>query len=333
MIAPTLGSLAVPVLNAPMAGAAGGALAGAVSAAGGFGMLGIGSRVTREWLAEQAGLAGASARPWGAGMMAWVLDAGLDPVRMVLEQGPSLLCVGFGEPGPAVALAREAGVATAMQVGTVDELTRALEDDIDVVVCRGAEGGGHGRNEVATLPLLQLVLDRTDKPVIAAGGIGTPRGVAAVLAAGAVAAWVGTRFTASAESLFADPLKQRVLAAGLGDTVYTRAFDIAQGLPWPEQFGGRALRNDFTERWVDDVDGLRDAVESDPTLTERMLDARRAGDTSIAPVYAGESAGLVSRLETAAEIMADLAGYREHLENALSRVAGTNERDPRGQFN
>ncbi|MBX3094291.1 MAG: nitronate monooxygenase [Cryobacterium sp.] len=304
-----------------MAGAAGGALAGAVCANGGFGMLGIGAEVSREWLAEQVPLAAVSGRPWGAGMMAWVLESGLDPVRMVLEHRPKLLCVSFGDPGPAVALAREAGVLSAMQIGAPDELARALEDDIDVIVCRGGEGGGHGRNEVATLPLLQFVLDRTDKPVIAAGGIGTARGVAAVLAAGAVAAWVGTRFAASTESLFADPLKRRMLAASLGDTVYTRAFDIAQRVPWPEQYGGRALRNEFTDRWADDVGGLRSALASDDDLTVRMLEARRAGDTTTAPVYAGQAVGLVSELESVADIMAELARFREHLAVARDRSA------------
>lgn len=307
-----------------MAGAAGGALAGAVSAAGGFGMLGIGSAVSHEWLAEHAPRAAGSGRPWGAGMMAWVLDAGLDPVRMVLDHGPHLLCVSFGDPGPAAALARAAGVATAMQIGAPDELPRALEDDIDIVVVRGAEGGGHGRNEVATLPLLQLVLDATDKPVVAAGGIGTARGVAAVLAAGAAAAWVGTRFAASAESTFADALKRRVVAASASDTVYTRAFDVAQRIPWPEQYGGRALRNEFSERWAADVDGLRDAVDADDALTTEILEARRTGDTRIAPVYAGQAAGLVTELETVAEIMADLDRYRDHLSAAAARHAEKN---------
>lgn len=312
-----------------MAGAAGGALAGAVSAAGGFGMLGIGSAVTREWLEEQVPLAAASGRPWGAGMMAWALDAGLDPVRLVLDHGPALVCVSFGDPGPAAELARSAGVATAMQIGAPDELGRALDDDIDVVVVRGSEGGGHGRDSVATLPLLQLVLERTDKPVVAAGGIGTARGVAAVLAAGAVAAWVGTRFVASVESMFADSLKERVVAASASDTVYTRAFDVAQRIPWPEQYGGRALRNEFSDRWAGDVDALREAVEADDSLNERILDARRTGDTSVAPVYAGEAAGLVPGLETVAEIMADLSRYNEHLVDALSRVRGSGgTRDP-----
>lgn len=169
---------------------------------------------------------------------------------------------------------------------------------------------------MATLPLLQLVLDRTDKPVIAAGGIGTSRGVAAVIAAGAAAAWVGTRFAASAESLSADTLKQRIAAAVVDDTVYTRAFDVAQRIPWPRQFGGRALRNEFSERWADDLGALGAAVGGSDELTEAMMAARASGDTALAPVYAGQSAGLTDRVETAAEIVADLARFRMHLRAA-----------------
>ncbi|WP_193510029.1 nitronate monooxygenase family protein [Cryobacterium sp. BB736] len=311
-----LRDLAQPILNAPMAGAAGGRLAGAVSAAGGFGMIGIAGAITEEWLAREVPLAAASGRPWGAGMMAWVLDGGLDPVRMVLDHKPDLLCISFGDPGPAAQLARDAGVTTAMQVGNAEDVDRAIEADIDLIVCRGSEGGGHGRGEVATLPLLQLVLDRTDKPVIAAGGIATARGVAAVLAAGAAAAWVGTRFAACTESLSADSLKQAIASAAVDDTVYTRAFDVAQRIPWPSEFGGRAIRNPFTEEWADRIDELQQRVDSEDELTDRMNAARASGDVTVAPVYAGQSAGLTPRVESAADVIADLARFREHLNAA-----------------
>ena len=311
-----LSDLTQPILNAPMAGAAGGRLANAVSAAGGLGMIGIGTTVTEEWLAREVPLAAASGRPWGAGMMAWVLDAGLDPVRMVLDHKPDLLCISFGDPGPAAELAKAAGITTAMQVGNAADVERAIEADIDVIVCRGSEGGGHGRGEVATLPLLQLVLDRTDKPVVAAGGIATARGVAAVLAAGAAAAWIGTRFAACIESLSADSLKQTIAASSVDDTVYTRAFDVAQRIPWPSDFGGRAIRNRFTDEWAEHVDELQQRVDSENDLTDRMNAARASGDVAVAPVYAGQSAGLTPRVESASDVMADLARFREHLNAA-----------------
>lgn len=310
---------AEPIFNASMAGAAGGALAAAVSAAGGFGMLGIAGNATKDWIAAEASLAAATGRGWGAGLMAWVLEANLEPLRHVLAHGPAFVCVSFGEPGPAAALAHESGAWVGMQVGNAADLARALEEDIDVVICRGNEGGGHGRNEGSTLPLLQLALERTDKPVIAAGGLATAAGVAAVLGAGASAAWIGTRFAAATESTSHRNSKEAIGAAGIDDTVYTRAFDIAQRIGWPAEYGGRALRNDFSDTWAENLRSLALAVATDNTLTEAIDKARAGGDTSMAPVYAGQSAGLSSAGQSAAEIIADLARFRSLLQRAARR--------------
>lgn len=276
-------------------------------------MIGIGSGAAPEWIAQQAGLARASARPWGAGLMAWALKDSLDPLEHVLAEQPALVCVSFGDPGPAAALIRGSGSLCAMQVGNAADLDRALEDDIDIVVCRGGEGGGHGRNDVATLPLLQQALAATGKPVIAAGGIADARGVAAVLAAGAQSAWVGTRFAASTESLSHQHLKDAIADAGLDDTVFTRAFDIAQGIPWPAEYGGRALRNAFSDRWAADPEGLSAAVAADAAVSESVNAARREADVSTAPVYAGQSAARSTGHESAADIVAELSGFRDHL--------------------
>ncbi|WP_372699659.1 NAD(P)H-dependent flavin oxidoreductase [Arthrobacter sp. JSM 101049] len=311
--------LTEPVINAPMAGAAGGSLAAAVSASGGLGMLGIGSSASPDWISEQSGLARAPGRAWGAGLMAWVLEESLEPLRLLLRERPDLVSVSFGDPGPAAELIRDAGALCAMQVGNAADLERALQPDIDVIICRGGEGGGHGRNDVATLPLLQLALAATGKPVVAAGGISGPTGVAAALAAGAQAAWVGTRFAASDESLSHDHVKRAIAEAGLDDTVFTRAFDIAQGIPWPAEFGGRALRNAFSDQWASDEDRLSAAVAGDASITATVDAARRNGDVSTAPVYAGQSAAGSASHESAADIIADLAGFRGHLRAAVDR--------------
>lgn len=311
--------LTEPIVNAPMAGAAGGALAAAVGTAGGLGMIGIGSGVAPEWISQQADLARAPGRPWGAGLMAWVLEESLDPLKHLLAERPALVCVSFGDPGPAAAIIGESEALCAMQVGNEADLQRALEPDVDVIVCRGGEGGGHGRNDVATLPLLQQTLASTGKPVIAAGGIADSRGVAAVLAAGAQAAWVGTRFAASTESLSHDRVKRAIAGAGLDDTVFTRAFDIAQRIPWPQEFGGRALRNTFSEQWGSQEEALTTAVAADSAITDAINAARREADVSTAPVYAGQSAARSGGNESAAEIVADLAGFRAHLLAAAQR--------------
>ena len=116
------------------------------------------------------------------------------------------------------------------QVADVDAARRAVDAGVDVLVARGAEGGGHGEPRIGTLPLLTGVLDAVAVPVLAAGGIASARGLAAVLAAGASGAWLGTVFTVCPEALTAPSAREQLLAAGSDATVTTREFDIAQPL-------------------------------------------------------------------------------------------------------
>src|SRR5699024_4872259 len=156
------------------------------------------------------------------------------------------------------------------------------------VVARGAEAGGHGENAMATLPLLQQVLDSVSVPVLAAGGIATARGLAAVLAAGAGGAWGGTAFGGCVESTSSPAARAEMQASdGLG-TVYGRLCDIAQRLDWPERFGGRALANEFTDRWTGRQDDLVAQVAAGPEITDAMAAARASGDVRTAPVYCGQ---------------------------------------------
>ncbi|KSU65178.1 NAD(P)H-dependent flavin oxidoreductase [Arthrobacter sp. NIO-1057] len=305
-----------PIFNAPMAGAAGGALAAAVSQAGGVGMIGVSGSPKTEWIKEQVGHVADLETSWGVGFMAWSLEADLSPLESFLEFSPSLVSLSFGDVTRSAALAHEAGVLTAMQIGNAAELERAMEDDIDIIIARGGEGGGHGRNESATLPLLQLATAQHTKPVVAAGGIGTAHGVAAALTAGAQAAWVGTRFLSASESLGHENFKSAVRQAGMDDTTYTRAFDIAQQLAWPAEFGGRALRNEFSETH-DDLTSW----EATPELRDEMLQARAEARANMAPVYAGQAVQFVQAPQTAAEVVTELAGFRQILRDTASRFA------------
>lgn len=307
----------LPIFNAPMAGAAGGKLAAAVSRAGGVGMIGVPSAPKPEWIEDQLSHVRDLPSAWGVGFMGWALEGKLAVLEDFLRHRPSVVCVSFGDPTAAVGLAREAGALTAMQIGNAADLQRALSDDIDLVVCRGAEGGGHGRNEAGTLALLQLAVRTTDKPVIAAGGIGSAHGVAAALAGGAQAAWVGTRFVTATEASGNRRFKDAVNAAGLDDTVYTRAFDIAEQLPWAPEFGGRALSNEFSGRWAGDIHGLQSVANDE--LRDLMKQARSEADPSMAPVYAGQAAAFTDRVQPAAQIMAELAGFQQILEDAARR--------------
>ena len=312
-----LDDLRYPILNASMAGAAGGRLAGAVSRAGGLGTIGFGPAATADSVATECARVGGVG--FGAGLMVWAMRDNPDVLSALLAEHPVVLSLSFGDPAGLVVTSQEAGVSVCSQVGTLAEAERALDAGVDFLVARGSEGGGHGRGEVATLPLLQQLLEFSPVPVLAAGGVATARGVAAVLAAGAVGAWVGTPFIACEESDAGDAVKRAVVEADSADTVYTRAFDIAQRTPWPVEYGGRALANQFTDSWADRLPDLQATVDADDALTTSMNEARRMNDLSIAPVYAGQSVGLVPRTRTAAEVIADLAGYAEFLQAASAR--------------
>ncbi|GAB11670.1 putative oxidoreductase [Gordonia araii NBRC 100433] len=309
-----LDALRVPVVGAPMAGAAGGRLASAISAGGGLGLVGVGNTATVEQVRSECEIAARSGERFGAGLMCWSLPQNPALLDVVLEFEPVLLSLSFGDPRPYLPKVRETGAAVVAQVGTRTEALDALDAGVDGLVVRGSEGGGHGRGVVSTLPLLQQILDLTDRPVLVGGGVATARGLAAVLAAGAAAGWVGTPFAACEESLFRPELKEAVIEADTDQTVYTRAFDIAQRFDWPTIYGGRALANAFTDEWAERTDALETAVTED--FTARMKQARVDADVSLAPVYAGESAGLVDRPRTAAEVLAAFEPFREHLRSA-----------------
>ncbi len=296
--------LSVPVVGAPMAGPGEGRLAAAVSGAGGLGMVGVNASRPPAWVVEQARVAAAAGAPYGIGLMAWALERDAAQLDAALEVRPALVSVSFGRFEPYVERLRDAGIRVAVQAGNVAEAVRAEAAGVDLLVARGAEGGGHGRNEVGTLPLLQAVLDRVQVPVVAAGGIGSARGLAAVLAAGAVGAWVGTALLTTHEAGTSPAARARLLAADDTSTAYGRVFDVAQRLGWPEEYGGRALRNAYFDRWADRLDELA----TDDAAAAELAEAQRVQDHRTAYVYAGQGAGLLTAERSVAEVLADLAG-------------------------
>lgn len=298
--------LQVPVVSAPMAGVSGGALAGAVSAAGGLGLIGwVGQDVDQ--LKRELATAAEPGRAFGIGFLAWTLRPGDEQlIDAALEAGASMVCISYGDYEQYVDRITAAGAVAATQVGTLDDVRRATDAGVDLIVARGGEGGGHGRDAVATLPLLQAVLDATDLPVVAAGGIATARGLAAVLAAGAAGGWVGTAFLATDESAYSDGHKDAVIGAELDSSVYTTVFDIGRGSPWPEEFGGRALRNTYSDTWLHHDDELR----ANPVRSDEPV------------VWAGQVAGLVASRRPAADVVRDLAGAERLLAEVCSRTTG-----------
>jgi nitronate monooxygenase len=302
-------AVAAPIIGAPMAGVAGGELAAAVSAGGGLGMIGVGSTATSDSIRAEAAKARAAGRPFGIGLMAWALADRPDQFDAAVDAGPALVSVSFGAIEPWVERLHTLGIPAATQAGDTEEARAAAGCGVDFLVARGSEGGGHGRDRVATLPLLQSVLDIVDVPVIAAGGIATGRGLAAVLAAGAAGAWVGTALLASPEAINSSSARARALAAAETDARYTRVFDVAQGIGWPPGYPGRALANDFWRRWS----GREDELAADPDAAGQLAAAQRSGNYDVAYIYAGQGVGLLRAERSAAAVVTDIAAEAEAL--------------------
>lgn len=290
-----------------MGGVAGGRLAAAVSAAGGLGMVGMGSDGSRELLRTQLRHVRGT---FGIGLVDWVMRTEAGLLDDALAARPALLSVSFGTDWSWVGKAHDAGIATVTQVYDGVGAHRAVDAGVDILVARGSEGGGHGEVKLATLPLLDTVLDALDGaavPVLAGGGIASARSLAAVLAAGASGAWVGTRLAACPEALTGDGSRRALIAAGATDTALTRAFDVARGRPWPARFPSRVLANDFVARWT----GREDAL--DPPARDELAAALAADDRRIAPVDAGQGVGMIRDDASVGEVIDRMCAGAEAL--------------------
>lgn len=282
-----------PVLLAPMAGVSGGALAAAVSRAGGLGLIG-GGYGDAEWLEREFTAAG-NARI-GAGFITWSLARQPQLLDFVLDRAPVALMLSFGDFQPFVQKIRNAQTKFIVQVQTLDQAREALDSGVDAIVAQGTEAGGHGGTR-ATLPFVPAVVDiAKDIPVIAAGGIADGRGLAAALALGASGVLCGTGFFASDESLASGNAKQGAVDGRGDDTERSSVFDMARGLDWPSGWNIRTLRNAFTRQWSENIDGL---ARNLPEQQARYNVATAAADTEIAPVIVGEATDLVRVREPA----------------------------------
>jgi nitronate monooxygenase len=218
----------------------------------------------------------------------------------------------WSDPSPRrVDLAHGAGALAGWQVGSVDEARAAEDAGCDVVTVQGVEAGGHVRGRLGLLPLLDAVLGAVEVPVVAAGGLATARAVAAVLAAGADAARVGTRFVATHEALEEGAHRDYVdalLAAGGDDTVVTDAYSMM----WPAaphrvlaSCIAAAARSEREPVGQTTLGGVTFPVTRWSVVSPN---ARSTGDIAAMALYAGQGVGAIDRIASAAEVVAELSG-------------------------
>jgi nitronate monooxygenase len=292
--------LFAPVMLAPMAGIAGGALAAAVSRAGGLGLIG-GGYGNRDWLVKQFDIAGDAGV--GVGFISWSLARNPDLLTMALERRPRALFLSFGDLRPFATTIKRAGVPLIAQVQTVEGARTAIGEGADIIVAQGTEAGGHGRAR-ATMALVPAVADIAGAtPVVAAGGIADGRGLAAALMLGATGVLCGTRFYAAAESLAHPAAKAAAIRASGDHTVKGRFFDSVRGHDWPEPWALRSLDNAFHRHWSADHGELEREL---PRLQAVHAEALQRGDFDTAVVIVGEAIDLVHRIALAADILSEI---------------------------
>ena len=293
-----------PVLLAPMEKVSGGALAAAVSNAGGLGLIG-GGYGEAEWLEAQFARAGAARV--GVGFITWSLARQPALLDLALSHQPAAVMLSFGDPNPFASAIKDAGAKLILQVQSLAQARAAV--GADVIVAQGAEAGGHAAAR-GTMSLVPAVADAVSVPVVAAGGIADGRGLAAALVLGAAGALIGTRFFATDEARGHANAKARVLSAGGDDTLPTSVFDRMRGRDWPAGYLGRAIANDFTRRWHGREDDLERAMDQErPRFGQAMAD----GDTDTGVVFAGEGLDLIQSVEPAAAVLDRLVSEAERV--------------------
>jgi NAD(P)H-dependent flavin oxidoreductase YrpB (nitropropane dioxygenase family) len=315
----------VPVQQAGMGALAPPELAAAVSEAGGLGMLGTAraglSPATLAPLLDQT--RARTSRPFGVNFLVSPAHRlglyGRPPLDIeciaMAAQAARIVEFFYGDPDPKlVEIVHRGGALACWQVGSRDEALAAAQAGCDLVVAQGVEAGGHVRGTVSLMALLAEVLDVVAVPVLAAGGIGSPRAFAAALAAGADGVRVGTRFVASHEAGAHPDYIAALIGARAEDTAYTGVFHLG----WPDA-PHRVLRACLkaVEATSADVVGEGTRLDGSRMPIRRfgtaVADRTVTGNVAAMPLWAGESVAAVTRMQPAAEIMTELANGAEVL--------------------
>lgn len=305
-------NISYPVMSAPMTDHSGGCLAAAVSQAGGLGSFGGIHPAGVDWLLEQIGFVRSQAdNPFAVGFLTQYIPDNLPIFDAVLEERVPAIAFSFSDPAPWLPQAKEAGAITLCQVQDLKGADEAVAAGADVLVAQGNAAGGHtgGMN---LLPFLCSVVDRYPQmPVMASGGISDGRTLAAVLAAGAEGAWMGTAFVATTEATeVPESFKEVIVRSDGEDTVFTQVYDLIDNVQWPEGVAARVYRNPFVSRWHGrerEIEKHREELSTDAAL------AWANHDPAGASVYMGASAALVKAIRPAAEVLIEVCSQAESI--------------------
>jgi enoyl-[acyl-carrier protein] reductase II len=294
-----------PIVQAPMGWIARSQLASAVCNAGGLGIIETSSGETENCKAEILKMRDLTDAPFGVNLPILFLkdDAML---RFICAAGVKFVTTSAGSPAKFIGPLKDAGITVYHAVPTLEAAMKCVDAGIDGLVVEGAEGGGFKNpEEVSTLVLLQAIRQRSDIPMIAAGGICDGRGMAAAFACGAEAVQMGTRFVSCAESPVHANYKQAILDAPATGTYVLNK----KSTPCI-----RALKTQQTA-------AIHDAGLMPPDTFARILDLYFGGDMEAAVGLAGQTAGLIDEVKTAKQIIDETVTQFFEITGSMSRLA------------
>lgn len=304
--------ISFPVIQGGMAWVAEHHLAAAVSEAGGLGLIGGANapgEVVRQEIREAKKL---TDKPFGVNVMLMSPYAE-DVARVVVEEGIQVVTTGAGNPEKYMEMWKSAGIKVIPVVASVALARRMEKYGADAVVAEGYESGGH-IGEQTTMTLVPQVVDAVSIPVIAAGGIGDGRGIAASFMLGAEAVQIGTRFVVSKEAVVHENYKQRIIKAKDIDTAVTGR---SHGHPV------RCLRNKMTREYVKLEQEGKSFEELEYLTLGALRKAVQEGDVDLGTVMAGQIAGMISREQSCKEMIEEMMAQ-------ASKLMGWNERIVKG---
>lgn len=307
-----------PILLAGMGGVSYADVAAAVSEAGGFGCLGAAGMDHEEMTREMRTVKAKTKKPFGVDLLTASPRDQTAMVETICAEGAKAYVAGLGVPAKVVDLCHRHGVLVVNMCGKVSHAIRAVEAGCDIVVAQGTEAGGH-TGQIATMPLVPLIVDAVKVPVLAAGGIFDGRGLVAALALGAQGIWMGTRFIASTEARAHDLYKRKIVEIDESGTVITRCYSGKTM---------RAIRTRYTDEWDAKRDELQpfpmQALRATQDGVWRSLVGPHVGlDPERDCMPAGQSSGGITEVKPCHEIITDIMRQAEAILAGLPRPGST----------
>lgn len=304
----TLFNIQYPIIQGGMVWVSGWKLASAVSNAGGLGLIGAGSMYPEVLKDHIKKCKKATKKPFGVNLP--LLYPQIDElIEIIIEENIKIVFTSAGNPSKWTQYLKSKGIVVVHVVSSVKFALKAVSAGVDAIVCEGFEAGGHnGREETTTFTLIPQVKEQVEIPIIAAGGIGTGRGMLAAMVLGADGVQIGSRFAATEESSAHDNFKNKILAVNDGDTHLTLK----------ELAPVRLIKNKFFNE-------IQELYQNNPTQDQLkdLLGRARAkkgmfeGDLENGELEIGQIAGIIHSIKPAKEVLENIIKEFEQVKNTF----------------